>query len=167
MLCKNCGKRQASTHVKKTVNGVTEEYHLCKECAIKLGISGINPFDLSDLWGTLFGENNQKSISSEKKCPTCNNSFSQIAKSGKMGCPDCYTTFYEALLPSLNKIHGKAVHTGKVPAHADKRAKAEYMLRKMKEDLKTSIEKEDFESAAKLRDDIRALENEIGGEVDE
>ena len=167
MLCKNCGKRQATTHVKRTINGVTQEYHLCHECAIKLGISGINPFDLSDLWGTLFGESGQKSIQSEKKCPSCNNSFNQIAKSGKMGCPDCYTTFYEELLPSLNKLHGKAEHIGKVPNHADKKAKAEYRLRKMKEDLKTAIEKEDFETAAKLRDDIRGLETEMGGEGDE
>lgn len=166
MLCKNCGKRQATTHVKRTVNGKTVEFHLCHECAMKLGVGGINPFDLSDLWGSLFGNSTQKSISEEVRCPSCNNTFSKIAKSGKMGCPDCYKTFYDALLPSLQKLHGKVKHVGKVPSCADERAKTAYRLRQLREQLKTAIDEENFETAASLRDEIRDLESQIGGESD-
>jgi protein arginine kinase activator len=164
MLCKNCGKRQATTHVKRTINGKTEEYHLCHECAVKLGVAGINPFDLNDLWGSLFGGTHQKTLSEQVICPSCGQSFSKIAKSGKMGCPECYKTFYNDLLPSLQKIHGKVKHVGKVPSNADEHAKVEYRLRELKEKLKSAVDSEDFESAAALRDEIREIENTLGGE---
>ena len=33
MLCDNCAKRQATTFIKRTVNGQTQELHLCPQCA--------------------------------------------------------------------------------------------------------------------------------------
>ena len=33
MICQNCGKREATTHIKRVVNGETSESHLCAECA--------------------------------------------------------------------------------------------------------------------------------------
>ena len=38
MMCQNCGKSPATTHVKRTVNGKTAEWHLCAECAAKQGL---------------------------------------------------------------------------------------------------------------------------------
>ena len=37
MLCQNCGKKPATTFLKKTINGETTEIHLCADCARKLG----------------------------------------------------------------------------------------------------------------------------------
>ena len=37
MLCQNCGKNEATTHVKRVVNGDTTEMHLCQNCAEHLG----------------------------------------------------------------------------------------------------------------------------------
>ena len=54
MLCQNCGKNQATTHVKKTINGETSELHLCAACAAKQGLGGMwngFGFDLGDFWG--------------------------------------------------------------------------------------------------------------------
>lgn len=33
MLCQNCGKNEATTHIKQIVNGDMAESHLCAECA--------------------------------------------------------------------------------------------------------------------------------------
>ena len=48
MLCQNCSKREATTHIKRVVNGEATEAHLCAECAKKLGYDGFfDDFSLS------------------------------------------------------------------------------------------------------------------------
>ena len=37
MLCQNCGKNPATTHIKTIVNGKLTEYDLCSECAREMG----------------------------------------------------------------------------------------------------------------------------------
>jgi hypothetical protein len=37
MLCQNCERNEATTHIKKVVNGETAETHLCADCAAHLG----------------------------------------------------------------------------------------------------------------------------------
>ena len=33
MKCQKCKNNEATTHVKRVINGVTEEYELCRDCA--------------------------------------------------------------------------------------------------------------------------------------
>ena len=54
------------------------------------------------------------SADESERCPTCGTSFEEVIRTGMMGCADCYDAFYEKLRPSLARIHGKAVHTGKL-----------------------------------------------------
>src|ERR1035437_7603605 len=125
MLCKNCGKNIANTHIKHTMGGKTEELHLCSDCVVELGLHTFQSFDISEIWGSLFGDTTAKMQikPNEIKCKGCNATFSEIAKSGKAGCPLCYTTFFDKLLPSLQRIHGKSAHVGRHPAAADEKAK--------------------------------------------
>ena len=119
MLCQNCGKYEATTHVKRIVNGESAEAHLCSDCAKALGYNDVfggfgNTF--GDLLGSFFGEPQVSAISSRTiRCEKCGNTFNDIVNSGKIGCADCYTTFYDKLLPSLQRIHGKTRHEGKNP----------------------------------------------------
>ena len=59
MLCQNCGKNEATTHIKQVINGDTAERHLCSECAEHLGygdaFSGFG-FDVAGLFGNFFGD---------------------------------------------------------------------------------------------------------------
>ncbi len=159
MLCKNCGLRPATTHIKRVINGRVEEYHLCADCANKLNVSAFDPFDLSQLWGSFFGDRMPQSQAlNQKSCPGCGQTFSQVAKLGKLGCPECYTAFYDDLLPSLRKIHGKTRHVGRVPHSADEGTKASYQITDLKKKLEEAIENENYEDAAKIRDEIKAIE---------
>ena len=58
MLCQNCGKNEATTHIKQVINGDTAERHLCSDCAEHLGygdaFSGFG-FDVAGLFGNFFG----------------------------------------------------------------------------------------------------------------
>lgn len=162
MLCKNCGLRPATTHIKRVINGRVEEYHLCAECAKKMNVSAFDPFDLSELWGSFFGDRMPDSPSiNQKRCKTCGSSFSDIANLGKLGCPDCYSEFYNELLPSLRKIHGKTRHVGKLPNSANENTKAGYMIADLKKKLADAVENEDYEQAATLRDQIKEYEKKM------
>ena len=41
MLCQNCGKYEATTHVKRIINGESAEAHLCSDCAKALGYNDV------------------------------------------------------------------------------------------------------------------------------
>lgn len=38
MLCQNCKKHEATTHIKRIVNGESTEAHLCADCAKALAM---------------------------------------------------------------------------------------------------------------------------------
>lgn len=164
MLCQNCGKNEATTHIKRVVNGNMAEMHLCSACAQHLGygdmFSGFG-FNLDEFFGGLLGDENLSIGSSyEEKCPKCGCTFNDIVRSGKLGCADCYRKFYDRLLPSLQRIHGKIKHTGKKAALAVPKTEERKInpVEKLKEDMQKAIDEQNFEQAAVLRDRIKELE---------
>ena len=77
---------------------------------------------------------------------------------GKIGCADCYTTFYDKLLPSLQRIHGKTRHEGKNPTVIKTEVNtSEKETEKLENELKAAINEQNFEKAAELRDRIRSM----------
>ncbi|BCI59463.1 UvrB/UvrC motif-containing protein [Solibaculum mannosilyticum] len=167
MLCDNCAKRQATTFIKRTVNGQTQELHLCPQCAAQLGygaMMGSASLGLGSLLSSMLGQTvpdpQPSRLSDEVRCEGCGATFSDIVRTGKAGCAKCYETFYEQLLPSLQRIHGKTKHTGKVPQSASQQAKKNHHLAQLKEQLNQAVEAQDYEQAAKLRDEIQSLQEE-------
>lgn len=177
MLCNNCEKNEATTHIKQIINGEMSQTHLCSECAKLLGANDMfSDFNLnfSDFFGNFFGDM-LPSLGQHNalRCEKCGCSFDDIVKSGKVGCAKCYETFYDKLLPSLQRIHGKMHHTGKVSATADITDETENntteevteiyednsaKIEVLKESMKQAIETQNFEEAAKIRDEIKELE---------
>ena len=84
----------------------------------------------------------------------------EFMDSGKLGCDECYRTFYRELAPSIEKIHGKAAHSGKVPRSAGAVLQNRRKAEQLKAELAQAIREENFEKAAGLRDQIKALESE-------
>lgn len=172
MLCEKCKKRTATVFYNENINGKMRSYSLCGECAAKLKEKGdiqditsmigsfADPFaELHDnLFGGFFGMPALRSVSSEKKCPACSSTYSEIAKEGRVGCPECYTVFADELSPTIRSVHGTTSHTGAVPSrHRAKKERAE-QLKRLKKEMQDAIAKEDFERAAALRDEIKNLE---------
>ncbi len=161
MLCQNCGKYEATTHVKRIVNGESAEAHLCSDCAKALGYNDVfggfgNTF--GDLLGSFFGEPQVSAISSRTiRCEKCGNTFNDIVNSGKIGCADCYVTFYDKLLPSLQRIHGKTRHEGKNPTIIKAEVTNVNPIEDLEEQLRIAIDEQNFEKAAQLRDKINEL----------
>ena len=115
MLCQRCGKNPATTYVKIISGGRLVEYALCSECALQLGcgnfFTGLG-YRLNDLVGEFFASDE---CVDESRCQCCGASFSDIVRSGRVGCAECYRTFYDRLLPVIRQIHGSDTHRGKRP----------------------------------------------------
>lgn len=167
MKCENCNQNEATFFYEENVNGVKKSMRLCAECAAKM--QHVEQFQApfagfgSSLLNGLFGHAGA-ATEPAKSCPGCKATFRDLQKSGKAFCPRCYETFREELKPSLRSLHGGSLtHVGRAPA--DRRAKKEKRdrLDTLKKELAEAIRTEQFEEAAKLRDQIRALEKEEGG----
>ncbi len=163
MLCDKCKKRTATAYVKRTVNGVTTELHLCPVCAAKEEIDG----GLFNMLSGVFGETAATpGIGNTVRCGLCGRSFEEIAESGRLGCAECYKVFEKQLRPSLQRLHGSVRHIGKRSKYAPKPAgtaeeaeqSGERKIDRLKADLKTAIANEAYEKAAEIRDEIKRLE---------
>lgn len=172
MLCQNCSKREATTHIKRVVNGEATEAHLCRECAAKLGYD--NFFDnfslnLPDIFSSFFGDSARALAGSKTdRCAKCGCSFDDIVKTGMVGCADCYDKFFDKLLPSIQRIHGRTRHVGSVPVTVteenpqteSKPETAKDKIAALEAEMKKAIEAQNFEQAAVLRDKIKELKEE-------
>ena len=127
MLCQNCRTKEASVHFKRILNGEAVELHLCGDCAANLGygdlFSGFG-MDAGRLFGTAARQSGIRNAGNRVlRCETCGFTLEDIAATSRPGCPDCYKTFEDKLLPLLLKLHGKAAYCGKLPAGAKGGAK--------------------------------------------
>ena len=94
-----------------------------------------------------------------RTCSFCSLSFAGFRESGRLGCPHCYTTFEFYLKNLLRRVHGGVQHVGKVYLPPDPTAsERERRLEGLRRKLQYAVSTEDFERAAKLRDQIRSLE---------
>lgn len=170
MLCQDCGKKQATFHFKKVVNGEKTEFHICETCAREKGevIPGTtNGFSIHNLLSGLlefdpsFSQNTLNSNRESIRCEQCGLSYSQFRKLGRFGCSSCYDHFGERLNPLLKRVHGNTVHVGKIPKRSGELIQQKRELSLLKKQLMLTIEQEEFERAAKLRDKIRELEKKL------
>lgn len=172
MLCQNCGKNNANTHIKTMVNGDTKEFYICTECASSLGYNKMFNSSIFNTFNTDFdgflggfltkGIAGTPIANSGRKCSFCQISLDDIMNKGKAGCASCYDEFYDRLLPSIKRLHGNVAHTGKVPRSAGTKAKTVRELEDLKAQLQKAVDEQKYENAAVLRDKIKEKEKELG-----
>jgi protein arginine kinase activator len=163
MLCENCGRNTATVYLKNNINGNISETRLCQNCAGKNNINlfenSLNNFDLFNAIN--FGQLSPGYNAERKVCALCGTAFAQIAQSGKIGCGDCYSEFKAELEPTIIKIHGRAKHTGKIPANLESKISLKRKAEELNTRLKKMIESQNFEEAAVIRDEIISLNQEV------
>ena len=162
MLCEKCGVNNATTHIRSVVNGVVNEKHLCGYCAASEGYGDIKSNNLSQMLSSMFGDTAVNSAKIQvKRCKCCGATFADIAKSGKCGCAECYTTFYEQLLPYFKRVHGSTQHIGKTPKYTTlAKNTSEESIKELRALLTRLVNEENYEQAAVVRDKIKNLEGE-------
>lgn len=169
MLCNLCNKNQATVHLTEIIDDQMSELHLCDECAKKKSAQMEQQFGLSDLlaglvdYGKAAGGAEKNAVASP--CASCGLTYDDFRKIGRLGCSECYTAFSRYLGPLLKRIHGASQHLGKVPSRYVESVKKvvkgvtkELDIADLKVRLQAAIEREEFEEAARLRDEIKEAE---------
>ncbi len=167
MICQECGQQPASLHFTKIVNGEKTEMHLCESCAKEKGEPLLNygNFTIHQLLSGLMNFDPSPSTvmhgQEPVRCENCGMTYQQFTKIGRFGCSECYRFFGNSLDPLFRRIHGSTRHIGKVPQRTGGRLKLKKQLSELKSRLQEAVSREEFEEAAKLRDQIRSLEQRL------
>lgn len=166
MKCDNCNKT-ATVHLTEIRNGKKIEKHLCEQCAaqnegVPSLVKGHTPINelLTNFVMAHSGLQKEMNIT----CEQCGVTWAEFRNSGLFGCEHDYDVFEKDLLPLLQRAHeGATHHVGKVPtrnggAGVSKPRRKVVDIAKLRKELTKAVDTEDYEQAAKLRDQIRQAE---------
>lgn len=161
MICQVCESRPATIHITEIVADQKKVLDLCEECAQEKGLahgSGVFPELLKSLVS-------DRPPASTKACPECGITFEEFRAKGRFGCPKDYEVFADDLAPLLEKIHNAKQHVGRVPVGVVPDADRDERLRRLRRDLARAVAEEQYEEAARIRDEIRQTEEALRGAV--
>lgn len=136
MLCERCKKNEANVHISKNINGKATELHLCENCARESG----ELISMNQFFGSFFESVMPLRVRRVAIMPVNSSAENKYA-----GCEDCVED-----LPVYNPPD-----TGIAPIQKSDDAK----LTELRVQLKEAVQKEEFERAAKIRDEIKKLES--------
>ena len=170
MLCEKCKKNTATVHMKGFVNGAVTELHFCQECSLgmvnmEMPISLENMFkgileSVQSMGQTPLGQPANRPIARKTPgpCTVCNLSYEQFKATGKLGCEACYQAFPKEIVALFKNVQGSTHHEGKFPKRSGSQIRQRREVDKLRAILKKAVDEENYEEAARLRDQIRSLE---------
>jgi protein arginine kinase activator len=158
MKCNKCAKA-ATLHITEILGEEQiEELHLCEDCAQKyLYEPQQKQTGIKTAPGGQGEEPDEPSVLN-RECDVCGVKFVDFRNSGRLGCPHDYEVFRHELLPLLENIHGETKHCGKTPRRLPQNKQMQSELIQLRKKLLQAVNKEAYEEAAQLRDQIKRLE---------
>jgi protein arginine kinase activator len=164
MKCERCKKAEATIHLTQMLNGEVKKLNLCQNCAKETGINLNAPISITDiLMGLGIQSSTEEAPSSPEfdlSCSRCSMTRTEFKKHGRLGCPECYNAFMGELGALAKAMHHSNQHVGKIPACQGQHARMMAQIAALQKDIETAITKEEYEIAARLRDQIKQLQED-------
>ena len=153
MKCEHCGKNEVTFMYRSSVNGNVTEQHLCGECAEKLGYTRAMAARNRSMMQSFFGKNSL---------------FDDFFSPGLPGrsrwlLEDPFDDFFSEM-PALRSVVRQETEEPRkqqnelVDHEEQSRFSRVRRVNALRMEMKQAVGREDFERAAQLRDEIRALE---------
>lgn len=167
MLCQICKQAKANIHTLCLEGGEWVQHHICEKCALGAGPgSALETGSVIKLFGQMLAQAGEPSseagAATGVRCPGCGQSHEQFQNNRRLGCARCYDTFQSELEQIFLRVQDKAVHCGKVPDRPRNPPPSPLELRRLAENLQRAVQEERFEEAARYRDEINRLRQELG-----
>ena len=150
MICEDCGKNNAEVIIKTVVNGQIIQKELCRECAQKLKLPGIQNILAGAIANSVSAQQDHS-----PKCPSCGFPFSTYINKGYLGCEKCYDSFKSLLKRSLPGLEESVPYTGRVPDEKAAAVRTEIM--QQLNQMNTFVLTENYEAANECRKKIEKL----------
>lgn len=167
MLCERCHAHPATVHMVQVVNGHRKEEHLCSECAEKEHVFqkeqsffGHGFFDspLDHFFGGSMLGHLLEDPFGTRTLEDQGGQFIEVSPEKLPENESSYDRFKEAIRPSFQKGKNEIpVNEPKAKKKADAPAESEE-LQALRKELKSCVDREDFERACEVRDKIKAIE---------
>lgn len=160
MICQFCRKTEATIHFTNVDGNNVQKIHICRTCAEARGFDYLKKsnFEKTDLLAGLVSSTLTEQEGQVRKCGHCGRTYAAFSRSAYLGCSKCYESFEEDITKVLKRIHGNARHFGKSPRrYCFKKVHARRRIRALEDELRISVELENYERAARLRDEIDDL----------
>ena len=158
LLCERCQKTRATVHLTDCTDENPRERHLCDSCAEQEGLTIKQHSGISSILEKFIEHSSKVDEIARLSCPQCGISFAEFRNTGLLGCPHDYEAFEKLLLPLLERAHdGRTEHVGRMPGDTGEVSKKRAAVAQLRRDLERAVESEEYELAAKLRDQIGAL----------
>jgi len=142
------------------VAGQVKTTHLCPVCAAKRKKPPAPP-TMSDFMSAFYDDQDAETM----VCTNCGWTLQDFRSTGRLGCAHCYQVFEPAIMPILKGVHMNVAHKGKRPGQRvkvqtkgmPKKDDAQQKVSALQRELKVAVSTENFEEAARLRDEIAML----------
>ena len=144
MICTRCGTHEATYHYRSEINGYTTEEHLCNACA-------------STMDDNIFGMQGLSMVEEFFRRPAIGQSFGSrlFANPMHMGTQPMQHMAPTAVLPQkASEPH--------IPDAAETALVRRRQINQLRNALNHAVKSEQFEEAARLRDELYHLETEGG-----
>ena len=155
MKCNKCGQNEVNFHYSSNINGCVTEAHLCSECAAREGYDIGSIFDT----GSIFGRRSRPRIEDAFDFGSLfDNAFLMMPFTmiPAVGLTGQRTGSQETGLPNSSACECgcSGIAPERTNVEVDETMK---QRRELNMQMKAAVESENFERAAELRDQIKAL----------
>ena len=160
MKCQKCDEK-ATVHFTQLEEGKMSKMSFCESCAAEEGITDLSGFGLAD---SVIAAGSAATPIGElgEACPGCGFTKSKFQQTGRLGCSQCYLTFSDEILARLGPMHRGLRHFGKHPEGFEGDAFSERLMEECKARLQDAVTAENYEEAARIRDELRQMEEGQG-----
>jgi protein arginine kinase activator len=164
--CTEC-KKKIAVHYTEIVNQTITRTCMCEDCpALHRRLRGIS----SNV------ERKADEVIADLVCGQCGTTLEMVRTGHPLGCGSCYEVFGDVVLSELVSAHklpsmrtaysGRPLHVGRVPGESQQ-INPSLRLLALNEALSDTLLREDYEQAAWLRDQIKALTENNSQEASE
>lgn len=162
-ICQLCHLHPATVHLTEIdPAGSKQELHVCPLCIQAHGLDLTSPPPLAALTAQPGAADQQTGAITEELCPACGLSIADYRQNNILGCASCIAAFDRPFMDLVAKHQGATRHVGRLPMVPGAEVEAATVSRPRRStlmrQLNTAIACEDFAVAARLRDQLKQLD---------
>lgn len=161
MKCERCSLRSATHVFVEITRDERKEMRVCESCAWTLAIALPKETSVKILPHKKTTPGGKENL--DLVCPRCGRHYVDVKKNLLVGCSECYAAFLENLRAFLKKLHDEEVrYRGQIYTHDPHRRKLLERRQALLKQLEEMVTQERFEEAARIRDTVQQIEEELG-----
>lgn len=186
MMCEDCGQNEAVCTVAVMAGTQVMHRRLCQACMAKASMS-IASGNLGSVLGAIMAaarnaaqqaamQNKQPASTKERPaikalpelpgeaeaCPQCGMTYHTFRTEARLGCAACARAFRQTLMVAARRDGVPLQHTGRKPLTSSEAVRSRARQMELQRQMDEAIEREDYETAARIRDTLRALNGQEG-----